>query len=312
MTKQILKLAIRTIPRMGLVTILFLILGIYLIFPSTQLYTNMKQGNTVPCELMASTDSSFDETTLWDLPGVRAITPILHFNATLSTGKASCTLTVEAVRSSSMNAVQISGSVFSEEGNMPVLVLNTSAIKAFRDEAGRKTDSLDLDGSFVLSADRELPAKVCGVCEDEKSEPMAYMSYSTAHALLGARVQHGVTLRFTLDNAGSEPSVVSKLQELGFAAEVDQTRAVQWSALQEQLKSSVFLCLGILLSGAVLLCQSWKVEMIQYKESYQELEIFGVNKKGMLVLTVLRALAIVSLLFVIECCIYYTSIQLAV
>ena len=47
------------------------------------------------------------------------------------------------------------------------------------------------------------------------------MSYSTAHALLGASVQHGVTMRFTLDNAGSEPSVVSKLQELGFAAEVD-------------------------------------------------------------------------------------------
>lgn len=279
MTKYIIKLAFRTIPRMGLVTILFLFLGIYLIFPTARLYADMKQGNAVPCEFLASTQSAFDEAALWDLPGVRAITPILHFNATLSTGKASCTLTVEAVRSSSMNAVQISRSVFSEEGNMPVLVLNTSAIKAFRDEAGRKTDSLDLDGSFVLSADRELPAKVCGVCEDEKSEPMAYMSYSTAHALLGASVQHGVTMRFTLDNAGSEPSVVSKLQELGFAAEVDETRAIQWAALQEQLKSSVLLCLGILLSSAVLLCQSWKVEMIQYKESYQMLELCGTSRR---------------------------------
>ncbi len=279
MTKYIIKLAFRTIPRMGLVTILFLFLGIYLIFPTARLYADMKQGNAVPCEFLASTESAFDEAALWDLPGVRAITPILHFNATLSMGKASCTLTVEAVRSSSMNAVQISGSVFSEEGNMPVLVLNTSAIKAFRDEAGRKTDSLDLDGSFVLSADRELPAKVCGVCEDEKSEPMAYMSYSTAHALLGASVQHGVTMRFTLDNAGSEPSVVSKLQELGFEAEVNENRAIKWAALQEQLKSSVFLCLGILLSGAVLLCQSWKVEMIQYKESYQMLELCGTSRR---------------------------------
>lgn len=279
MTKQILKLAIRTIPRMGLVTILFLFLGIYLIFPTARLYADMKQGNTVPCELLASTDSSFDEKTLLDLPGIRSITPILHFNASLSTGKASCLLTVEAVRSSSMTAEQISGSIFPEEGNMPVLVLNTAAVKAFRDEAGRKTDSLDLDGSFVLSADRELPAKVCGVWEDGTAEPMAYMSYTTAHSLLGTSVQHGITLRFTLENAGAEPSVVSKLQELGFAAEVDETRAIQWAALQEQLKSSVLLCLGILLSSAVLLCQSWKVEMIQYKESNQMLELCGTSRR---------------------------------
>lgn len=279
MTKQILKLAIRTIPRMGLVTILFLFLGIYLIFPTARLYADMKQGNTVPCELLASTDSSFDEKTLLDLPGIRSITPILHFNASLSTGKASCLLTVEAVRSSSMTAEQISGSIFPEEGNMPVLVLNTAAVKAFRDEAGRKADSLDLDGSFVLSADRELPAKVCGVWEDGTAEPIAYMSYTTAHSLLGTSVQHGITLRFTLENAGAEPSVVSKLQELGFAAEVDETRAIQWAALQEQLKSSVLLCLGILLSSAVLLCQSWKVEMIQYKESYQMLELCGTSRR---------------------------------
>ena len=244
---------------------------------------------------MASTDSSFDEKTLLDLPGVRSITPILHFNATLSTEKASCTLTVEAVRSSSITAEQISGSVFPEEGNMPVLVLNTAAVKSFRDEAGRKTDSLNLDGSFVLSADRELPAKVCGVCEDGEAEPMAYMSYTTAYALLGSSGQQGVTLRFTLDNAGSEPSVVSKLQELGFAAEVDQTRAVQWTALQEQLKSSVLLCLGILLSSAVLLCQSWKVEMVQYKESYQALALCGMSRSELIGSTVIRM--VILLLF---------------
>ncbi len=308
MTKYIIKLAFRTIPRMGLVTILFLFLGIYLIFPTARLYADMKQGNAVPCEFLASTESAFDEAALWDLPGVRAITPILHFNATLSTGKASCTLTVEAVRSSSMNAVQISGSVFSEEGNMPVLVLNTSAIKAFRDEAGRKTDSLDLDGSFVLSADRELPAKVCGVCEDEKSEPMAYMSYSTAHALLGASVQHGVTMRFTLDNAGSEPSVVSKLQELGFAAEVDETRAIQWAALQEQLKSSILLCLGILTSASVLLHQSWKLEIVQYAESYQSMEMTGIGKTDIIFAFFLRFLVLSSISFLLAAAIQHLSI----
>ena len=308
MTKYIIKLAFRTIPRMGLVTILFLFLGIYLIFPTARLYADMKQGNAVPCEFLASTESAFDEAALWDLPGVRAITPILHFNATLSTGKASCTLAVEAVRSSSMNAVQISGSVFSEEGNMPVLVLNTSAIKAFRDEAGRKTDSLDLDGSFVLSADRELPAKVCGVCEDEKSEPMAYMSYSTAHALLGASVQHGVTMRFTLDNAGSEPSVVSKLQELGFAAEVDETRAIQWAALQEQLKSSILLCLGILTSASVLLHQSWKLEIVQYAESYQSMEMTGIGKTDIIFAFFLRFLVLSSISFLLAAAIQHLSI----
>lgn len=308
MTKYIIKLAFRTIPRMELVTILFLFLGIYLIFPTARLYADMKQGNAVPCEFLASTESAFDEAALWDLPGVRAITPILHFNATLSTGKASCTLTVEAVRSSSMNAVQISGSVFSEEGNMPVLVLNTSAIKAFRDEAGRKTDSLDLDGSFVLSADRELPAKVCGVCEDEKSEPMAYMSYSTAHALLGASVQHGVTMRFTLDNAGSEPSVVSKLQELGFAAEVDETRAIQWAALQEQLKSSILLCLGILTSASVLLHQSWKLEIVQYAESYQSMEMTGIGKTDIIFAFFLRFLVLSSISFLLAAAIQHLSI----
>lgn len=296
MTKQILKLAIRTIPRMGLATILFLFWGIYLIFPTARLYADMKQGNAVPCELMASTDSSFDETALLDLPGIRSITPILHFNATLSTGKTSCTLTVEAVHSSSITAEQISGSIFPEEGNMPYLLLNTAAVESFRDEAGRKTDSLDFDGSFVLSADRELPAKVCGVCEDGKAEPMAYMSYTTAHALFGTSGQQGVTLRFTLDNAGSESSVVSKLQELGFAAEVDKTRAIQWAALQEQLKSSILLCIGILISAAVLLCQSWKVEMVQYKESYQALELCGMGKDDIRKVILLRTLFVGFLL----------------
>lgn len=302
MTKQILKLAIRTIPRMGLVTILFLILGIYLIFPTARLYADMKQGNTVPCELLASTDSSFDEKTLLDLPGIRSITPILHFNASLFTGKASCTLTVEAVRSGALKQDQISGSVFPEESNMPYLVLNTAAVKAFRDEAGRKTDSLDLDGSFVLSADRELPAKVCGVCEDGKAEPMAYMSYITAHALPGTSGQQGVTLRFTLDNADSEPVVVNKLQELGFAAEVDQTRAVQWSALQEQLKSFVLLCFGILISSAVLLCQRLKMEMVQYEMSYQTLELCGISRREIIGIMVFKI--VILLLFGSVLCLF--------
>ena len=262
----------------------------------------MKQGNTVPCELLASTDSSFDEKTLLDLPGIRSITPILHFNARLSTGKASCTLTVEAVRSSSITAEQISGSVFPEEGNMPVLVLNTAAVKSFRDEAGRKTDSLNLDGSFLLSADRELPAKVCGVCEDGKAEPMAYMSYTTAYALLGSSGQQGVTLRFTLDNAGSEPSVVSKLQELGFAAEVDETRAIQWAALQEQLKSSVLLCIGILISSAVLLCQRLKMEMVQYEMSYQTLELCGISRREIIGIMVFKI--VILLLFGSALCLF--------
>lgn len=292
MTKQIIKLAIRTIPRMGLATILFLFLGIYLIFPTARLYVDIKQGDAVPCELVVSTDGAFDEAKLWELQGVQSVTPILRFNATLSTKEASCTLTVEAVRSGALKQDQISGSVFPEESNMPYLVLNTAAVKAFRDEAGRKTDSLDLDGSFVLSADRELPAKVCGVCEDEKAEPMAYMSYTTAHALFGTSGQHGVTLRLTLDNAGSEPAVVSKLQELGFAAEVDETRAIQWAALQEQLKSSFLLCIGILISSAVLLCQRWKVEMVRYKESYQALELCGIEKMSFFLALLLRFLVI--------------------
>lgn len=296
MTKQIIKLAIRTIPRMGLATILFLFLGIYLIFPTARLYVDMKQGDTVPCELVVSTDGAFDEAKLWELQGVQSVTPILRINATLSTKEASCTLTVEAVRSGALKQDQISGSVFPEESNMPYLVLNTAAVKAFRDEAGRKTDSLDLDGSFVLLADRELPAKVCGVCEDGKAEPMAYMSYTTAHALFDTSGQQGVTLRFTLDNAGSEPSVVSKLQEFGFMAEADETRAIQWNALQEQLKSSVLLCLGILTSAAVLLRQGWKLEMVQYAESYQALKYAGFPQKGIRKAVTIRTVFLILIL----------------
>ena len=85
MTKQIIKLAIRTIPRMGLATILFLFLGIYLIFPTARLYVDMKQGDAVPCELVVSTDGAFDEAKLWELQGVQSVTPILRINATLST-----------------------------------------------------------------------------------------------------------------------------------------------------------------------------------------------------------------------------------
>ena len=297
MTKQIIKLAIRTIPRMGLATILFLFLGIYLIFPTARLYIDMKQGNAVPCELLISTDGAFDEAKLWELRGVQSVTPILRFNATLSTKEASCTLTVEAVQSGALKQDQISGSVFPEESNMPYLVLNTAAVKAFRDEAGRKTDSLDLDGSFVLSADRELPAKVCGVLEDESLDPMAYMSYSVARTILSPGGQNsGVTLRLTLDNAGSEPAVVSKLQELGFAAEVDETRAIQWAAYQERLKSSVLLCLGILSSATVLLCQSWKLEMVQYSESYQALKYAGFPQKGIRKAVTIRTVFLILIL----------------
>lgn len=289
MTKQIIKLAIRTIPRMGLATILFLFLGIYLIFPTARLYIDMKQGNAVPCELVVSTDGAFDEAKLWELQGVQSVTPILRFNATLSTKEASCTLTVEAVRSGALKQDQISGSVFPEESNMPYLVLNTAAVKAFRDEAGKKTDSLDLDGSFVLSADRELPAKVCGILEDDNPEPMAYMSYSVARTILSPGGQNsGVTLRLTLDNAGSEPAVVSQLQEFGFMAEVDETRTVQWVAYQERLKSSALLCLGILISAAVLLRQRWKLEKVQYKESCQAVELCGMSKDDIRKVILLR------------------------
>lgn len=306
MKKQIIKLAIRTIPRMGLATILFLFLGIYLIFPTARLYVDMKQGDAVPCELVVSTDGAFDEAKLWELRGVQSVTPILRFNATLSTKEASCTLTVEAVRNGALKQDQISGSVFPEESNMPYLVLNTVAVKAFRDEAGRKTDSLDLDGSFVLSADRELPAKVCGVLEDESLDPMAYMSYSVARTLLRPGGQNsGVTLRLTLDNAGSEPAVVSKLQELSFWAETDETRTVQWAAYQERLKSSVLLCLGILISAAVLMRKSLEMEKIQHAVSFQTLELSGFGSTERMFFTITRNLILLLSLCLLSIILFF-------
>lgn len=168
----LLKIAVCTILRCGIITIVFLYFCFFLMFDGYFLYQEFWTAQRIPVEVRSTvvTESiSLDE--ILGIEGVINASPVVFMDAELVGKDNSLSCEIQAVQGTYLTVSQLEGHIYPDFSNMPVLVVNLAA--GFG--CGEKVQ--------LRVAERELTAVVSGRCIDDTDEPAVYMSYETALAL---------------------------------------------------------------------------------------------------------------------------------
>ena len=248
---SICKIAFKTIPRCGVAALILLCMGLYFLFPACQTFQQIQAEKNTPYELTATTDNSnIDLNTLMQIEGVERISPVVNLNATLLLNEYKLDCEIRAVYSSFLSLKFTQGTMYPDSSNMPYLILNEPAAKAFSHEY--QTITVTPEDTVMMNANgTERKAIICGIFDDGSETPTVYMSYDVAQKEYATSGQ--TELLFLLSNMGSAEDVVTALQRQNIYASFDPNLTLAWELLQTQCWQTALLSIGLLACAAALI-----------------------------------------------------------
>lgn len=258
---HICKIALRTIPRCGIAALILLCIGFYFLFPACQIFQQIQTEKNNPYELTATTENgSIDLNALMQIEGIERISPVLYLNANLSLDDFKLDCEIRAVYSSFLRLKFIQGTMYPDSSNMPYLILNKAAAKAFTHEY--QTITVIPEDTVMMNVNgTERKTIICGIFDDGSEIPTVYMSYDVAQRLYGTSGQ--TDLVFRLSNIASAEDVVSALQRQNIDASFDPNLTLAWELLQKQCFQTILLSVALLACGTILICQKRKNESVK-------------------------------------------------
>lgn len=252
MAGHICKIAIKTIPRCGWTAIVMLYLGLYMLFPGSQTAQQLYTEQHTPFELIGSTNSTtIDLNALSQITGVEKVSPILQVNCQLRYGEKDANTQIDAVYASYLNVHLTDGTLFTDNTNMPYLVLNEAATRLFAEKDDDPGIAIQ-EELLLKNGGMETKAQVCGIYQDDSETPHVYMSYEVAHKLFGVQFT-GTSVAFLLTNKGAVEEVITKLRKQNFSVSANTDTSLAWNLLEQQtwqtfLVSSVFVICSAMLT----------------------------------------------------------------
>ena len=254
---------------------MLLCMGLYFLFPACQTFQQIQAEKNTPYELTATTDSSnIDLNTLMQIEGVERISPVVNLNATLSLNEYKLDCEIRAVYSSFLSLKFTQGTMYPDSSNMPYLILNKAAAKAFTHEY--QVIAVTPEDTVMMNANGiERKAIICGIFDDGSETPAVYMSYDAAQKEYGIGGQTEVI--FLLNNMGSAEEVVSALQRQNIYASFDSNLTLAWELRQKQCWQTILLSIGLLACAAVLIREKRSVEISKTQSETAMLLLFGLT-----------------------------------
>lgn len=250
-------------------------MGLYFLFPACKTFQQIQTEKNTPYELTATTDNSnIDLNTLMQIEGVERISPVLNLNASLSLEEYKLDCEIKAVYSSFHSLKFIQGTMYPDSSNMPYLILNKAAAKAFSHEY--QTVTVSLEDTVMMNANgTERKAIICGIFDDGNETPTVYMSYDVAHIEYGTSGQ--TELVFLLNNMGGAEDVVSTLQRQNIYASFDPNLTLAWELLQKQGWQTILLSIGLLACAAALIREKRIAEIAKTRTEKEMLLLAGMT-----------------------------------
>lgn len=262
----LLKIAWRTIPRCGAAALLYLLVGLYLIFPVCDRAQGLWEERHSPREITASVPEgpvALDE--LLQIEGIVGASPLRRMEAEMISGGQSLTCEVRAVQRGYLRLSFTEGTLFPEHSNMPVLVVNEAAAQilgrgevTLHQEAGRRT------------------SQICGVFADGGTEPAAYMSYETAAAVFPQSACRELLL--TLSGKYIRESAAAELLGLGVLPEAEAGDEATRETMVREISCGAMLSLGCLLCVGVILRERHRQELAARMEEFAALRLAGMRR----------------------------------
>lgn len=250
-------------------------MGLYFLFPACKTFQQIQTEKNTLYELTATTDnSSIDLNTLMQIEGVERISPVLNLNASLSLEEYKLDCKIKAVYSSFHSLKFIQGTMYPDSSNMPYLILNKAAAKAFSYE--NQTVTVSPEDTVMMNANgTERKAIICGIFDDGSEIPAVYMSYDVAQKEYGTGGQ--TELAFLLNNMGSAKNVVSALQRQNIYASFDSNLTLAWELLQTQSWQTVMLSIGLLACATALIREKRIAEIAKTRSETEMLRLAGMT-----------------------------------
>ena len=255
---------------------MLLCMGLYFLFPACQTFQQIQAEKNTPYELTATTDSSnIDLNTLMQIEGVERISPVVNLNATFSLNEYKLDCETRAVYSSFLSLKFTQGTMYPDSSNMPYLILNEPAAKAFSHEY--QTITVTPEDTVMMNANgTERKAIICGIFDDGSETPAVYMGYDVAQKEYGTSGQ--TELVFLLNNMGVAEDVVSALQRKNIYASFDPNLTLAWELLQTQYWQTVMLSIGLLACATALIREKRIAEIVQNRSETEMLRLAGMTK----------------------------------
>lgn len=278
MAGHICKIAAKTVPRCGWTAIVMLCLGLYMLFPGTQTAQRLYTEKHTPFELIGSTDdATIDLNTLSQIAGVERVSPILQVNCQLTYGEKDVSNRIDAVYASYLNVHLTDGTLFTNNTNMPYLVLNEAATKLFTEKDNEPGIAVQ-EELLLKSGDVETKAQVCGIYQDESETPHIYMSYDVAHKLFGVQFM-GTKVVFLLTNKGTVEGVSAKLRKQNFSVNANTDTRLAWDLLERQTWQTFLVSAVLVACSAILTRENLLQERFSSKAEWEILLTNGMSVK---------------------------------
>ena len=254
---------------------MLLCMGLYFLFPACQTFQQIQAEKNTPYELTATTDNSnINLNTLMQIEDVERISPVVNLNATLSLNEYKLDCEIKAVYSSFLSLKFTQGTMYPDSSNMPYLILNEPAAKAFSHEY--QTITVTPEETVTMNANGEdRKAIICGIFDDGSEAPTVYMSYDAAQKEYGTSGQ--TELVFLLNNMGSAEDVVSALRQQNIYASFDPNLTLAWELLQKQCWQTVMLSIGLLACAVVLIREKRATEIARTQSETNMLLLNGIT-----------------------------------
>lgn len=278
MAGHICKIAAKTIPRCGWTAIVMLCLGLYMLFPGTQTAQRLYREKHTPFELIGSTDdATIDLNTLSQIADVERVSPILQVSCQLTYGEKDASNQIDAVYASYLNVHLTDGTLFTNNTNMPYLVLNEAATKLFTEKDNEPGIAVQ-EELLLKSGDVETKAQVCGIYQDESETPHIYMSYEVAHKLFGVQFM-GTKVVFLLTNKGTVEGVSAKLRKQNFSVNANTDTRLAWDLLERQTWQTFLVSAVLVACSAILTRENLLQERFSSKAEWEILLTNGMSVK---------------------------------
>jgi hypothetical protein len=279
---------------------------------SGAILTIVQYEKSLPCELAVSVQGSAGLSDsmiakLSDIPGVTAVTPLLQVPVTVNSGVYTAQLALTGIDAAYLEDPFTKGGVFPDSSVMPYIILNEAACRQFSN-GKEESDTMETGTTITLSninwlnADfsvqvgdgaRPVISKVCGVLAgQEGQEPAAYISLSTAKALLkssGQRTAY-VAAKVRAVNIGYADSVSKTIAALGFTiGNINEEQQSRWDTQTKEMGYLIVTGLFSLLCSLFLISAGRRISLLEQKESWTMLRWLGLKERDISRLFILQA-----------------------
>ena len=274
---HICKIAWKTIPRYGTVSLLFLCIGFFYLFQSPSMGTTLLKEQAEPYELSATAAGPVLLETFQNLDFVQSVTPVLTFDTKMTFAETSALSgKVTAVMANYPELSFLAGGMFPEQSNMPFLVLNKYAAEHFVDEDKREI-KVQLGDTVTLIVNEEpQTAVICGIFQDNLEAPVFYMSYQLAAKALPAEETTNYLIRLMRKDDVSRAEKELRRQKVQVS--YDQSLLPRLEMLQEQAVQGIITALALLSSTVILMRATHRKELDESRQERQMVMLSGMTR----------------------------------